>query len=190
MNVQAEFSIELVTGIADVGACESAYCGGIEATAQEKGRTSATLFDIGRWLAAVVTLQLATGKITPIAIQTLDGRDYFGIGDAMRFEFRENTTRPVAIGRARACQQFGKAFIALIFLIFEGVDRLAGFAIRESAAGQLVFELALGLLTSHKQTQRLVVGAGVIFRRFFWLVVAHKKSFLLNALQDIVNGVS
>ena len=83
MNVQAEFSIELVTGIADVGARENAYCGGIEATAQEKGRTSAALFDIRRWLAAEMTLQLTGGEIAPNAIQILDRSGDFGIGNTM-----------------------------------------------------------------------------------------------------------
>src|SRR5690606_36037878 len=43
---ESEFSVELVTGIADIGAGNGAYCGGIEATAQEKGCAAAAFVDV------------------------------------------------------------------------------------------------------------------------------------------------
>jgi len=78
---ESELSVELVTGIADVGARKGAYCGGIEATAQEKGGTPASFLGILGRLAAVVALQLAPRQLAPVAVKFSDGRGNHPVSD-------------------------------------------------------------------------------------------------------------
>src|SRR5690606_36735387 len=120
---EPEFSVELVAGIADIGAGNGAYCGGIEAAAQEKGRAPATFLDVAGGLAAEAAQQLSLRQCVPVAILAGNGAGDFRIGDAVRSQFRGNPAGAIALTGSRSGQQFGKARVALQRAGLEGIDR-------------------------------------------------------------------
>ena len=139
----AGFSIEILARIAYVGARDGAYCRRIEATAQEKLGTFAALGRSRRCTCTEAPAQLACGKRRPVDVDSGHDSANYRIAESMRFQFRLDSTRAVALRSAPARETHGKAVVALILLFPQAIDRHDRLADRVTAHGKLGLQLTL-----------------------------------------------
>ena len=128
-----------VARIANVGARDGVYCRRIEAAAQEKLGTLAALGRSGWGACAEAPAQLAQRERQPVDIDFGHNGANGRIAESMRFQFRLDSTRSVALRSAAARETRGKAVVALILLFLQAIDRGTCLVLRVTAHRELGF---------------------------------------------------